>query len=643
MTAAARSLFYKLLFFSLTLAAASPCWAAEAARVASVQKIWDAAPHSAFTDLIRFNDAFYVAFREASTHIVPPVGQPGGDLRILRSTDGLNWTEAAEFVGGVDRDYRDAKLAVTPDGKLMLEGALATHSAPGTRQSVAWLSDDGVSWSEPVNIGDASYWLWGVHTHDDHIYSIGYGPLNNGPASNWTTRLYRSNGDANFTTFIPTFSPQGGTSEGTLLFREDGSAVALIRRDAGSQLAVVGTSSGDFSKWAWKDANVMFGGPELVEAPDGRIIAGGRRYDGGQRTSLNYLDLKRGTLTEFLTLPSAGDSSYPGMVWHDDKLWVSYYSSHEGKASIYVAQVEFVDESDLPPIRHSGSTSPQSQGWIPQNGGVAVARNSAVTDGGREAWAIDDHLTSGGSREAWTQSLTSSQIADAKQGWRMRASVRVVATNDSPDGAIELSVFPGSDKGYALWLGSDEAGNAIVSEFGGKNSTGLAVRRSATLTGGYHDYELAYDAASNSVELFADGVRILENVVAIDREGAALNRILWGSNASTGRGEANYAFVEFTVGEAQTGDFNQDGQVDGADFLAWQRSLGVVVFPGMGADANRDGVVDAADLNIWKSAIDAEVSAALTVPEPSVSAFVLHIALALPHPLQLALLQAVRL
>ncbi|MEK8105428.1 hypothetical protein NKG94_10170 [Micromonospora sp. M12] len=38
----------------------------------------------------------------------------------------------------------------------------------------------------------------------------------------------------------------------------------------------------------------------------------------------------RGALTELVALPSGGDTSYPGLVWHDDLLWVSYYSSHEG-------------------------------------------------------------------------------------------------------------------------------------------------------------------------------------------------------------------------------------------------------------------------------------------------------------------------
>jgi hypothetical protein len=64
-----------------------------------------------------------------------------------------------------------------------------------------------------------------------------------------------------------------------------------------------------------------------------------RLLGGAARTSLCWIDDDAGTLTEFLKLPSGGDTSYPGLVWHDDFLWVSYYSSHEGKTSIYLAKV----------------------------------------------------------------------------------------------------------------------------------------------------------------------------------------------------------------------------------------------------------------------------------------------------------------
>ena len=66
-----------------------------------------------------------------------------------------------------------------------------------------------------------------------------------------------------------------------------------------------------------------------------------RRYDGIVRTSLHWLDPEKATLTEFMKLPSGKDTSYAGLVWHEDMLWVSYYSSHEGKTSIYLAKVKF--------------------------------------------------------------------------------------------------------------------------------------------------------------------------------------------------------------------------------------------------------------------------------------------------------------
>src|ERR687885_138039 len=53
----------------------------------TVTKIWSTAPHSAFTSLIRFNNAFYCSFREGSGHM------PGtdGKIRVIRSVDGKTW------------------------------------------------------------------------------------------------------------------------------------------------------------------------------------------------------------------------------------------------------------------------------------------------------------------------------------------------------------------------------------------------------------------------------------------------------------------------------------------------------------------------------------------------------------------------
>ena len=56
---------------------------------------------------------------------------------------------------------------------------------------------------------------------------------------------------------------------------------------------------------------------------------------------------------------------------------------------------------------------------------------------------------------------------------------------------------------------------------------------------------------------------------------------------------------------AESADFDNDGDVDGADFLAWQRGLGTITgaTPAMG-NADGDGDVDANDLAIWKQQYD---------------------------------------
>lgn len=76
-------------------------------------KIWDKAPHNAFTDLIWFKGYFYCAFREGSTHM-----SYDGKLRIIRSSDAKTW-ESVALMKYKNGDVRDAKLSITPSNELM--------------------------------------------------------------------------------------------------------------------------------------------------------------------------------------------------------------------------------------------------------------------------------------------------------------------------------------------------------------------------------------------------------------------------------------------------------------------------------------------------------------------------------------------
>jgi hypothetical protein len=76
-----------------------------------------------------------------------------------------------------------------------------------------------------------------------------------------------------------------------------------------------------------------------------------------------------------------------------------------------------------------------------------------------------------------------------------------------------------------------------------------------------------------------------------------------------------YAFTNSNV-VANDADYNNDGKVDGADFLIWQRGQGGAGNNGAG-DANGDGQVNAADLAAWKAAFGGSATAAVAgVPEP---------------------------
>lgn len=306
--------------------------------IIEVKRIWQEAPHNAFTGLTRFKGKWFCTFREATNH-----GSMDGRIRIITSEDGEEWESAGLFeVEGCD--LRDPKIYVTPDDNLLL---LTRRRWPDTddeaagSMSMIWLSEDGKTWEGPNDIGEPDDWLWSITWHDNVAYSVGYGT---GPQRG-ESRLYRSEDGLEFELINPDIGK--GVSETRLMFQDDGTLLCLAR--AGRPL--LARSEPPYEKWDWTALDFIgepfkiIGGPDIIQIPDGRLVVGCRIPDpegkGGQfrRTGLLWLDLENDTLERFLIFPSKMDTSYTGMVWHEDILWVSYYSSHEGRTSIYLAKI----------------------------------------------------------------------------------------------------------------------------------------------------------------------------------------------------------------------------------------------------------------------------------------------------------------
>jgi hypothetical protein len=307
-------------------------------QVVSVTKIWDRGRHNAFTDLIRWRDRWYCTFREADAHV-------GGDgrCRVLESADGDRW-ESVALVAEKDVDLRDPKLSITPDDRLMLVMGGSVYRGGKQlieRQPRVAFSGDARQWSAPERVLDKGEWLWRVTWHQGRCWGVSYkaGPKDAPADQDWPLTLFTSADGVKYEQ-VTRLDVPGRPGEATLRFLPDGRMVCLVRREAQDKHGWIGVASAPFRQWQWKSTGHRLGGPNFLVLPDGTMWASSRNHEGPGAPTTVLARLTTESYEPLLTLDSGGDTSYPGMVWHDGLLWLSYYSSHEGKKSnIYLAKI----------------------------------------------------------------------------------------------------------------------------------------------------------------------------------------------------------------------------------------------------------------------------------------------------------------
>ncbi|TDF39424.1 hypothetical protein EYS14_07870 [Alteromonadaceae bacterium M269] len=307
-------------------------------KLLSVKQIWTRANHNAFTDLREFKQHLFCCFREAENHI-----SGDGDVRVLKlNEEGHILSNERVHISGAD--LRDPKLSISPDGKLLLLAYARFNSDSNQTlktQPYCWFSTDGYSWSSPTVLPIQNEWLWRLSFHKDFALGFTYNKRLE------RLNLYKGNPLRQIECIKPKVLSKethnlGYPNESDIIFSENGDAYALVRRDADSYSAQLGYAKAPYTQWQWSDLGHYIGGPAMIKFDEGTAIAAGRLWlQSGPKMALFKLDLKQPSLTPMMTLPSEGDSSYPGLVLNGDKLYVSYYSSHiDRKSSIYLAEVD---------------------------------------------------------------------------------------------------------------------------------------------------------------------------------------------------------------------------------------------------------------------------------------------------------------
>ena len=325
-----------ILFFPLVAYGQSTVSAKNKLTVVKVWKIWDYGDYNSFTDLAWFKGYFYCTFREGKHH----AGGDQGKVRVIRSRDGKKWEPVAFFSIPVKEntvvfDMRDPKISVANGDSLMLSIGVALYignKAVGMAPRVSF-SKDGLHWSDPEPIIIHDRWPWRPVWHHKKEWVVSY----------WGNpgHLLLENSEDGFV-FLPVDTlhvPRNSPNEVTIRFDKYNNMIALIRTGGGDQTAFLGKARPPYTHWTYHAVGRYIGGPDFLVLSPGRYICAGRMYINKEpRTCVAFLDDK-GHLSEPLVLPSGGDNSYPGMVIRNGILWMSYYSSHEGKTSIYMAKI----------------------------------------------------------------------------------------------------------------------------------------------------------------------------------------------------------------------------------------------------------------------------------------------------------------
>ncbi|MFM2143345.1 MAG: hypothetical protein RLZZ476_1889 [Verrucomicrobiota bacterium] len=329
----------RLLFAALCLASATTA-RAQTAEIVATQKLWDKSGHQGFTDIAFFQNLMYCCFREGET-----ATKPEGSIHLMLSSSGNTWVDQITLKEP-GCDLRDPKLMVTPDGKRLYLLCAGIDTATQARQSRYATSTDGKVWTPFQKLlakGD-TLWRVTVNPADKRFYGVSYNihPNSGGPGAEkeYSLKGYASE-DGSVWQLASILNVPGQPTETTLRFLKDGSALALVNREGGNRLGAIGLSKAPYREWTWTPLRQPLGGPNFIELPDGRLIAGSRGFGAQPGPHMVIYKLTPTTLEPLIELPSSGDCSYPGLLWHDDFLHVTYYSSHEGgKAAVYYAKLK---------------------------------------------------------------------------------------------------------------------------------------------------------------------------------------------------------------------------------------------------------------------------------------------------------------
>ncbi len=313
--------------------------------------------HNAFPDLIKYNGSYYASFREGDSH---GSHTDFGKIRILRGNYNetiheWKWENEA-LLSSHTYDFRDPKFFVDSDDRLRLifDGSIIGFEDTTDQMIPHVASQVDGEWKvekaliDPQMKCDKGQWIWRITWNPQDNCGYGFSYSIDSPEKAAVLTLVKTTDGIRFEKVvdISVDKPKEGLSESTIRFKEDGTAVALIRSQ---RHGLIGTASSesDYKEWSFEVVPFRVGGPNfLISDGNLKMWAATRHFFVNPDNTLDEttivaaMDKKR--LVPLLCLKSYGDGSYPGMVLEEDgSMTILYYTSSEDeKSNIYVTRVK---------------------------------------------------------------------------------------------------------------------------------------------------------------------------------------------------------------------------------------------------------------------------------------------------------------
>ena len=303
-----------------------------------LRKAYDDGWHNAFTDLVCWRGMYYICFRNSISH----VGKDG-KVVVVAGSDLKNWKRVAVPINTIGDD-RDPHMIATEERLYVFSGTWMIRKGEKINVGTVPLLDcwsfcsyteDGETWSDPVCLYGRNHWLWSPVLIGDTFYCVselGGGTVED--RDSWNVQLLRSK-DALTWEFVSSILDHDRPNETAIRMKPDGTMQALIRAQSESAGSFIGESKAPYTDWEIIPIDTVIQSPEFVQVGDAVYVGGRSREqdpDNSDRqvSRMSVWRMAERDVEHVITLPSGGDTSYPGMIAQEDgSILISYYSQHE--------------------------------------------------------------------------------------------------------------------------------------------------------------------------------------------------------------------------------------------------------------------------------------------------------------------------